>query len=315
MFERIKNAYDVVSNPSRYRNPDEVDLEQTADPQSWRDQSKPTLTERFASRWRQFLALSFLGFIALGLLAAYSQSFFPGLTGNIWVKRGVVALVSVPTLWWLASTWMRTRLRNVDRLDLVIDGEPTSYYGTHSTDSNGNDVFQPLKGFDWMGLRGSPVTLSDLDEDFHQAFAKQGRDPQSPAKIRVEDGVSGVADTATGTVVVALTSGLELDPFGRETDLYTRPPELADKEQYAKLAQTLDKVHDRNAELRDKVSALQERRDYWKGEAQKEREEIVTDITRTHSELAEAGFQPRQGRADRRPNDPFAYPLQNGEDN
>ncbi|AUV84706.1 hypothetical protein C2R22_24570 (plasmid) [Salinigranum rubrum] len=314
MFERIKNAYDVVSNPSRYRNPDEVDLEETADPTSWRDQTKPTLTERFASRKRVFLSLSFLGFIVLGLLAAYSKTYLPGLYGSVWVKRGLVAMVATPTLFFAGASWMRSKLRSVDRLDLVIDGEPTSFYGAHSTDSNGNDVFQPLKGFDWLGMRGSPLTLSDLDEDFHQAFAKEGRDPDSPAKIRVEDAVSGVAETATGKVVVAQTGGLELDPYGRESDIYTVPPDLADKEQYRRLVRTTDKVHDRNAELRDKVSALEERRDYWKGEAQKEREEIVADITKTHSDLAEAGFRPRKERESGRI-DPTSYPLQNGDSN
>ena len=226
-FERIKTLYDVVTNPDRYRSDNDVDLDAVADPTTWRDQTKPTLSERFASRWRLFLAFSFLGVIALGLLAAYSQRYLPGLYGNIWVKRGLVAFISVPTLIVIGASIQRSKIQSLGQLDLLIDGQAKSYYGRFDTDTAGNTVFEPLKGFDWWGMRAKRLTLADLDESFTKTWAKEGRDPDDPVRIRIEDAIGGQADTATGPVGVVLTRGLEVDDYGRESDLYTTAPSVA----------------------------------------------------------------------------------------
>lgn len=313
-FERIKTAYDIVSNPDRYQQDGEVDLSETADAETWRDESKPTITQRLASRKRLFLAFSFLGVIVVGLIGAYSSRYIPGLYGNIWVKRGLVALVATPSIFVLGARWKHRQVRQVDELDLMIDGEPQSFYGTYDTDSAGNDVFKPYKGFDWFGTRARPVTLRDLDKEYHRAFAKQGRDPDAEAVIRVEDAIAGVADTATGTKVMVMSAGLELDPYGRDSDLYTTPPELADKEQYRELTRTVEQVHQENADLREKVSTLQDRKAWWRELAEEGREDVIDEFTDRFAELAEAGFITKErsnGDTGRRPS--MDYDFLDGE--
>jgi len=286
---------DFLRNPRRYRSEgEEVDLDETADPSTWRDETKPTWSERLASRKRQFIAFSFVGLVTLGLIGAYSRTYLPALYGNELLKEALKWAIAVPVLFFSGAKWQRGKLQRIDRLDLQIEDQVTSYWGTYAVDSQGNALFTPVKGFDWFGLRARKLTLGDLADDFARSFAKQGRSASDPAKIRVEDGLYGTAETATGRVISVVTSGLEVDGFGRESDLYTQPPDLADREKYRRLSRSMEKVHERNSELQDRIETLEEDRDKWKDEAKKDRKEIIDELTDTHGELAEAGFQPRQ---------------------
>lgn len=286
---------DFLRNPRRYRGEgEEVNLDETADPSTWRDETKPTWKQRLASRKRQFIAFSFVGLVVLGLIGAYSRVYLPALYGNELLKELLRWMVAVPALFFWGAKWQRGKLQRIARLDLHIGDEVKSYWGTYDVDSQGNALFTPVKGWDWFGMRARKLTLGDLADDFARSFAKMGRDASDPAKIRVEDGLYGTAETATGRVVSAITSGLDVDGYGRESDLYTMPPELADEEKYRRLSRTLEKVHKRNANLQDEVETLEEDRDKWKEEAKKQRSEIIAEITDTHGDLAEAGFQPRQ---------------------
>lgn len=295
MFERTKALYDILTNPSRYRNEDEeVSLDETTDPQTWRDESKPTWTERLASRKHQFIAFGFVGLILLGIIAAYSRTYIPELYGNPLVREAVKWGLVVPAAFLSGVKWLRGKLRQVDWLVLILpEGGIGFYIGDLNEDSTGNTIFHPLKGFDFMGLRGQKLTLGDLGNDFARNFAKQGRDADEPASIRIEDGLYAKRDTFLGSVAGVLTGGLEVDEFGRESDLYTTPPSTVDEDRYRKLRNTLERVTDQNTELQNKLEAVSEQRDYWKQEAKKEREEIRKEIIDTHGELAEAGFTPR----------------------
>lgn len=293
-FKRLRNLYQLVSNPKRYHRDQEIDLDESISVDEWRDEAKPTLGERLASRRRLFGAFALLGFLALGLVAAYSQRFLPSLYGNPYVIEAMKWAVVVPIIFILGMKTVRGKLKNIDWLVLFIPKKGARLYvGQKAEDTAGNRTFEPVKGFDILGLKGAPLTLGDLGDDFARNFAKAGRDPSSQATLRVEDSLHSSVDTFLGSVTCALTGGLELDEYGRESDLYTTPPDVADNETYKKLTTTLEQMRDKNSELKDRIDGIKEDRDEWKDMALKKREEIKQEMVDTHGELAEAGFAPR----------------------
>ena len=49
-FSRIRQLDDVATNPNRYRNEDDADLDEYDSQEDWRDQTKPSWGERLQSR-------------------------------------------------------------------------------------------------------------------------------------------------------------------------------------------------------------------------------------------------------------------------
>lgn len=297
-FERIKSTFDLVKNPKRYldSDDDEVNLNERADVSEWKDETKPSVTERIKSRKRQALAFGFAGLIALGVVAGWSRTYFPDLYGNPVVqevtKFGIVA--GIVFIW--ATKWQRGKLESLGILVMLIPKQGLAVYlGKPETDSAGNRVFVPIKGFDLFGLRGRQLKLGEFDAGFAKSFAKQGRDADDPARIRVEDGLAHSKQTAIGTVIGVLTGGLEFDEYGRESDLYTRPPELADEETYRRLTRRLESVSSKVVDLRERVDAVEEERDYWKQKALQDQRSIKQEFKKDHADLLEAGTG-RRGR-------------------
>ena len=209
-YARIKNLYDLAANPRRYRNEDKTDLDEYVSPKEWRDQTKPSWGERLRSRKQTAIAFGFIGFIALLIVGGWSRTYIPQLYGNQIVREAIKWLVALPTTWILAAAWQRRKIAELDELTLKIGDAAKSYDGILKTDADGNHLFVPIKGFDWWGMRGRRLTLADLSDDFAEDFAKQGRDPDDPVKIRLEDSMYAVVDKALGDVAVCLTSGLQI---------------------------------------------------------------------------------------------------------
>ena len=309
---------DGLSNPSRYGKSGEVDLDETTSPNTWRDETKQSKIAWLASRKRQLLSLSFVLFYVALLFAAYTRQFAPGLYQNPWLIEALKYLFVVPLTFVITANWMRGKLKRIDWVVMLIPPNGLGVYvGSLEQDTAGNTLFTPVKGFDFLGLRGRNLTLGDLGNDFAQNFAKMGRDAGDDAKVRLEDALYVEQKTFFGTVCGVLTSGLELDEFGRESDVYTAPPDLVDQERYKRLSKRVDEDHDHNAELQGRLDAAQERIDHWREEAQQTREEYKQELVDTHTELSQAGFTPRGGRArGGRPSDPAAaaerYGVTNG---
>ncbi|MCL9818335.1 hypothetical protein [Natronocalculus amylovorans] len=297
-FPRIRQLYDVATNPNRYRNEDETDLDEYVSPNEWRDTAKPGWGDRIKSRRHTILSFGFIGFLVVLIIGVHSQRYLPELYGNPILSEAIKWLIAIPTTWVLATKWQRGRIARLDQLHLKIGEGVKSYYGVLESDSDGNYLFVPLKGFDWFGLRGRRLTLGDLSDDMAEDFAKQGRQPDDPAKIRLEDSMYAVKETALGDVAVSLTSGLQIDGYGRESDLYTSPPDIADEESYKQLAVTLEKVVDEVQHLRDEVQARTRQRNKWKAEAEKERQEIRDEVMNIIEKTGEAGVY-RSGRNSR----------------
>jgi hypothetical protein len=294
-FSRLRNFYDVVTNPGRYRNEDDVDLDEYVSPKEWRDQTKPSWGERIKSRKQTALTFGFIGFIVFLIIAAHSRTYLPELYGNPYIREAIKWLVAIPTTWVLATNWQRRKIAQLDRLDLKIGESAKSYDGVLETDTDGNHLFVPIKGFDWFGMRGRRLTLADLSDDFAEDFAKQGRDPDDPAKIRLEDSMYGVVDKALGNVAVALSSGLKVDGFGRHSDLYAAPPSLADEDSYKELTKKMEQVVKENKHLEEQMQLIEQQRDKLQTQVNDAREEGEDNVLNIIEKTAEAGVYTSSG--------------------
>lgn len=318
---------DGLTNPKRYAGGSDVNLDETTSPSTWRDETKESKIDWLKSRKRQALSLSFVLFYVILLLAAYSQQFAPGLYQNPWLIEALKFLFVIPLTFILTTNWMRGKLRRIDWVVMIMPAQPAEngsgglktkggigfYVGSLDEDSTGNTIFTPVKGFDFIGLRGRNLTLGDLGDDFARTFAKQGRQAEDDASIRLEDALSVRRDTFLGTVCGVLTGGLELDEFARESDLYTTPPDLVDQERYRDLSHSLEKVHEQNQQLEGQIDVMKEQRGHWKQQAKKGRDEYIEEFVEEHGELAESGFGPR-GRGGYRRGGPADYGLDEEED-
>ena len=303
-LERLKTFYDIVTNPDRYRSTDDdqrVDLNDAADPSTWRDETSATLRDRLASRKRIVLLFGYFVIVGGGLVAVYSSRFLPGLTGNPIVRELVKWLVAVPLLLWAGTRLTRSKLRQVDWLVLLIPDSETEgrglgfYVGNRTEDSEGNAVFEPLKGFSLMGLSGHPLKLADLADDWQRQWSKQGREADDPVRIRVEDALMADRQTFVGRITGVLCGGLGLDEFGTESDVVTTPPDIVDPDRYHDLAEKLADLQRSLAQTKTELDNVQEDRDAWRERAKQNEREIRRRIVKTHSELAEAGMKPRGG--------------------
>lgn len=303
-FERLKNFYDIVTRPERYRSTDDdqrVDLDDAADPSTWRDETSATLRERFASRKRLLLLFGYFLVVGGGLFAVYSSRFLPGLTGNPIVHELVKWLVAVPLLLWAGTRLIRSKLRQVDWLVLLIPKSETKggglgfYVGKRTEDTDGNAVFEPLKGFSVMGLSGHPLTLADLSDDWQRQWSKQGREADDAVRIRVEDALYADRQTFVGRITGVLCDGLVLDEFGAESDVVTEPPKIVDPGRYRDLAEKLSDLQRSLNQTETELDNVREDRDAWRERAKQNEREIRNRIVKTHSKLAEAGMKPRGG--------------------
>jgi len=288
-YARIKSLYDLAANPRRYRNEDKTDLDEYVSPKEWRDQTKPSWGERLRSRKQTAIAFGFIGFIALLIVGGWSRTYIPQLYGNQIVREAIKWLVALPTTWILAAAWQRRKIAELDELTLKIGDAAKSYDGILKTDADGNHLFVPIKGFDWWGMRGRRLTLADLSDDFAEDFAKQGRDPDDPVKIRLEDSMYAVVDKALGDVAVCLTSGLRIDGYGRHSDLYTAPPDLADEDAYKSLGKKVEQVVEQNKELSEQVELIKQQRDDLRSKVKDAEERGREDTLKIIERTREAG--------------------------
>lgn len=317
-FQRTRELYKFLKNPKRYSSQDgeSVDLDETADPSTWRDTTTPTLGERLASRRRQLSAFAFLGFVLFAMVAVYSQRFFPGLYGNVWLQRALIVVVAVPTIFIAGVRWWRGQLEKIDWFVMIGPESGVRFY-LGKFDPHDEPTFQPLKGFVWAGLRGRKLQLRDLGDDLARQWANRGRSPDDPADIRVADARWHSKETFMGTIVGVVTSGLEIDGKGRDSDLYCAPPEMVDEETYQTMTRKLVQTNEEVADLQERNSSLKEQRDSWKRKAKKNRDEVEEDLVGLLNDVGEAvdiGADRRRGRGsrstDREQNGSGQYPME-----
>ena len=294
-YERIKNLWGLASNPRRYRSEEQTDIDEVVTPNEWRDQTRPGWGERIKSRKVTVMTWGFIAFIALLIVAAHSRTYIPELYGNPWIQEAIKWLVALPTTWILATKWQRDKIAKLDSLNLKIGDSAKSYDGVLDTDAEGNHVFTPIKGWSFLGMKGNQMTLGDLSNDFAENFAKVGRDADDPVKIRLEDALYAVTDTALGKEAVCLTDGLVIDGHGRHSDLYTSPPEIADEDAYKALGKKVEQVVEQNQHLSEKLDLVTQQRDELKTEVKEAREAGENRVLNIIERTGEAGVYKSAG--------------------
>lgn len=300
--ERLQAFYDIITNPDRYRSTEQeerVNLAETADPSTWRDETSATLRERLASRKRLFLLVSYFAFVGTGLFAVYSSRFIPALTNNAIVQELLKWFIVVPLCVWIGTRLIRGKLRHIDWLVMLMPESESEakgvafYVGTRTEDAQGNSMFEPLKGFSFWGLSGVPLTLSDMADDWQRQWAKQDREASDNARIRLEDALYGDRETFIGRVTVVLTDGLILDETGKESDMYTKEPKIVDPDRYRDLAVALTDLRQRLDDRETELDQAKEEKQKWRQKALEKEERIAQRIVDRHGQLAESGMVPR----------------------
>lgn len=285
---------------------EEIDL------QAWGATADRGLGQRIKDAKRAVGAGALLVLVGLGLAYAYAT-------------RYLVDVLSSPTTWWtlalvgtaigmyVAGTRkMRSRLTDTNWLVLILPDGTKSYVGEFETAGDGTQVFLPYRGFGPFGHKSRPLYLRELGERVARAQANQGRDPEDPVRIRVDDARVEVKDTAYGTVVGVMTDGLAVDQFGRYSDVYCEPPSQVSEENYRQLRDQLDQyVEHEVPRLRKRMTALRQENERLRDElGWASDEDPVDEFLEKIQKLP--GFNRRDGRRRERETVPATVGETNG---
>jgi hypothetical protein len=294
-----------VVHPRRYGDDsDDVELEEQADPETWGDSSTPSVRERVHSRRHQFYMIAVAGLVFFGIVAGWSQTYFPELYNNKAIRLGTIVVGVAAASATATANSVKQKIGSLAFLGLHIPNKGGKVFiGRMDTDSEGNRLFIPIKGLRLGALRGSEMKLDDLPAHVVQNYNKLPRrlEDDSAAKIRVEDALSQTVEAAYGRFVLVLTDGLEYDPFARGSDIYTTPPETVDPETYDELRVTMEETNRENKRLRSELDEVEDERDYYQRRANERREKILNEFVQQHAELISVQNPTRQTGEDSQP--------------
>jgi len=297
--EKLRNAAGSNGPRKRFADEDSVeDPEETVAPETWRDEETPTWGERLRRRWITVVALGFVGFVVLGILTVYAGRFLVGTLSNPLVQSTLKYGAVLGVGFVLGTWWLFGKLERVDELVLFTGDGVKRYVGEYDSDSAGNRVFIPYRGYTRILKRTRKLTLGDLGGDLARAEQKAGRDEDDPIRIRLEDAITGDLATDLGTVAASLTGGLAIDPYGRESDLYTTPPDIADEERYAQLRDQLEYYAEKEIpSLESDVEDLEEKLAEVRERAKRDTDESIDKFIARVTDLEEARDRRRDRRA------------------
>lgn len=289
-FETLRQAVGRTAPQKRHptagsaRDPDEV-----LQPASLDDSEVPSWSERARQRLGTVVIGSFLLLVVLGIVLIFARRYFVAvLTHPVVVttaKYGTVAAV----FYTLGEHRRHQRLMHIDRF-VNFSGEGlTRYFGEYETDSAGEDVFVPYRGFSPVLKRPRKLRLGDLGGDLARSATKGNRDEDDPVRIRLDDAVTDAKQTDLGTVVGSLSDGLKHDTWGETTDLYTAPPDLADEDRYRRLQQKLRYYAERVVpHLRDEVETLEEQLADVQERASRDQDEAIDEFIDRYTDIEDA---------------------------
>jgi len=225
-FERIKARAGWGDDGQRY--PDTEDFtppEQVEDPHTIEDDTQETIVDKVLANRLWALSVSLFTLAALILGGIYFGRYFATALANPWVQRfGVAAVLVGGARRWGRST-ERAQLEQEHELTLYDpdDGEAIHFTGRYRrVDGATHDTFIPFKG----RRRGSgePYRVGELSPSM---VKQHNRNPDEAAEIRLQESLVSTRQTERGLKVTQLTSGLEADPFGKESNLVAKIPSLA----------------------------------------------------------------------------------------
>lgn len=218
------------------------DVEEAVDPHHHDDPNRASVRERARVRPRTLLVLGLFGLIALGLTARYFGDFFADIATDPRVQQGSLLLLLLFGAYLLGHRRGLSRLQNTTWLVLWVGDDLVRYPGEITTvRDNGEQIpiFTPYAG--WSSIRSSPRSLTH-EELGSELTSVRGRhiDPEAPAQIGLSQVPTARVDTDDGTVVGALSSGIEPHPYGEHSALYAKRPDMANKDQMRELKELLD---------------------------------------------------------------------------
>lgn len=241
MYTKIKQAVGRKLPTKRYADTDEAQTpDETIDPETWHHEATPGLGERIKRARRTLSIVGAIAAVALVLIWNWSGDFLMVVATHPWVITGAKWTVALGGAFMVGAKWQRGKLTNLDWLVSILPDGVEVYLGEQHTADDGTTVFIPFRGFDFLGFRSRQLQVGELGQDIAQTYAKNGRDMESPARIRVEDALAREQDTAYGRVIGVMSDGFEVDPWGQHSDVYTEPPDTVDQEMYAQLRDRLE---------------------------------------------------------------------------
>lgn len=266
----------------RSRLPDDNDAsapDQEIDLETWGPASNPGLGERIKQRTRTIATFG-LGAVALfGFLLIHAQRIAVGFVTNPIVQL-LIVLGFVGSVAFIAGArHQRSVIVDSDWLIPMTGSGAFPMPGEYRTASDGTEVFLPFRGFDFLGFKSRHLYLRELGEGVARSHAKRGRDPEDPARIRLDDARTESADTSYGHFIAADTDGFGHDSFGQHSDAYLTPPSQVSEENYQQLHdQLLMYVDQEIPSLEKKLEAVEQERDELRGKLKQDGNDAVDEF-------------------------------------
>lgn len=296
--DKIKSEFDIPVADKRYAGDEHTPLSEIADPTTRQDETSTSVREWAGENQALAGLLTFLGFIALGVMLYLTLKLAPEVLSNPWLHRGLVAAALVGGAYVAATKGTLSRFTQYDWLILTRAGigTPQFFLGYYvPSDEDRRPLFVPVKGFTFWGHRSEVYTIKEIAPNLAQKREKADLDSSHPGVIRLNSRFGGVAQTWIGRVFVQLSSGLSLDPFAQDSTLKASEPDLADEDALDEFEIELEDQRREIRNLRQSVSRERQRRRQAHEQATMRREEIIEEFVEDHERLLVAHRSQRSG--------------------
>lgn len=288
-FNRIKSLLGAGGHAPNYLSGEFRTLEDISDPETWEDETK--------TDWKEFISknkwpITVLALFGISLSAYFSYILIEVSTGivqNIWFQRTAVLATTAGTAYFAGRSQQRNILRRLDWLVLMKDNGGVTFYLGYYREGNETEapLFVPVKGFTLKGHRSKPYRVQEVSVELARKHKKRNGDEDDVAVIRLHPEYAVESKTDWGMVVGQLTNGLDLD-VGNESNLQaSRPENVADEDA---LQETKSAIRDLQQELQNAADDAQKYKRLYKQEkkdAQKRRDEIISDFVDDHRRVTE----------------------------
>lgn len=287
VFNRIKAAVGRALPRTRLADDDDASTpEQEIDMDAWGAASTPGLGERLRRRARTFAVFG-LGGVALAIfLFLQARQFAVGLVTNTYIQLAVAfaGVFAVGFLW--GTKHQRRIITDTDWLIPMTGSGASPMPGEYRTATDGTEVFLPFKGFDFLGFKSRHLQLRELGESIARVRAKSGRDPEDPARIRLDDCRTEVGDTAFGQFIAADSDGFRHDKYGQHSDAFLSPPSAVSEENYKQLRDQLQTYAEQEVpSLEKQLEAVRQERDNLRGELKQSGDDAVDEFIERMAKL------------------------------
>lgn len=300
MALELRSRLGLDSNDRRFVDEEASNLpEDVSDPRTIRDESQPTLWEKFHSiRWYLFFAASF-GIVFLLYLIAIGAAIVPDLLGNVVIQAGIVLLATFLTGYGLATRSALSRVRDIDWLVLIKPNGVDLYPGEFipSGDDERYHKFQPYRGFSFFGHVKKPLTIGDVNPQIARRWKAARRDLDDPAVIRLDPDFGERTSTEYGQVLAQISNGLNVDTFGRQSFLEAALPDMADESRMDDLRQQIQTERENVRHYRQRAETYRSQRDEALEVAREPILDQVEDFVEIGERIADAG-RPRRSESD-----------------